>query len=95
LALVPRLLIEAELQRGELEYLGIGAGFLGAELVAREGEHREAARRVVFVERTQTCVLRGEASSAGDVDDEADRTSVVAEVDGLAGDRRHGEVVHV
>jgi hypothetical protein len=79
----------------ELEDLGVSARFLRTELVAREPQDGEALVLVVFVERTQTCVLRGEASSARNVDDEQDRAGVVAEVHGVAGDRRHREVMDV
>ena len=87
--------IDGVLAGRELEDLGVSAGFLGAELVARESQDREALRRVVFVERTQTCVLRRQASSAGDVDDQTDRVSVVDEINGLTRDRRHRDVIHV
>jgi hypothetical protein len=80
-----------ELRGGELQDLGVGARFLSGELVAREGEDRQVV--VVVVERTQTCVLRGEASSAGDVDDQAELTAELVEGDLLPGDRGHLEVV--
>jgi hypothetical protein len=78
---------------GELEDLVVGAGLLRAELVAGEGEDGEAVRTVGLVERTQTCVLAGEASMAGDIDDEDDLAAVVGEVHLFAGDGPHGEVV--
>jgi hypothetical protein len=80
-----------ELRRRELQDLGVGARFLAGELVAREGEDREVV--VVVVERTQTCVLGGEASSAGDVDDQAELIPELVERDLLPGDRGHLEVV--
>ena len=46
-----------------------GARLLLAELVAREAEDTDPV--VVMMKRTQTCVLRRDASSGGDVDDEA------------------------
>ena len=76
-------------------HLGIGAGLLGAELVTGEGENGEALVLVVFVKRTQTCVLRREASFAGDVDDQADLISIRGEAHVLAGDGLHLEVVQV
>jgi hypothetical protein len=79
---------------GELEDLGVGAGLLRTELVAREGEYREAGCLVVFMKRTQTCVLWREASSAGDVDDQEHLIAKVAEGDIVTGDGLHGEVVH-
>ena len=48
---------------------------------------------VEVVERTQTCVLVGEASISGDVDHEADLALVVGECDRVAGDRLHLELV--
>jgi hypothetical protein len=83
----------AVLGGGELEDLLIGAGFLRAELVAGEGEDGEAVRTVGLVERTQTCVLAGEASIAGDIDDEDDLVGVVGKAHLLARDGPHGEVV--
>ena len=62
-----------------------------AELVAREPEHLDVVELVV--ERTQTCVLGGEASSAGDVDDEEHLVTELVEVDLFARDARHLEVV--
>jgi hypothetical protein len=76
---------------GELEDLGVGAGLLPAELVARETQDGDVV--VGVVERTQTCVLGGEASTAGDVDDQAQLAAVPVERDRLAGDRGHREVV--
>lgn len=45
------------------------------------------------MQRTQTCVLGGEASTAGDVDHQADLALELAERHLLAGDGRHGEVM--
>lgn len=50
---------------------------------------------MLFVKRTQTCVLGRQPSEARNVDDETDGASVATEVDVFAGDRLHGEVVHV
>jgi hypothetical protein len=80
---------------GELEDLGVGAGFLPGELVAREPENAETLRLVVLMERTQTCVLRGEASSAGDVDDEQYLVTEIPEFDIVTDDRLHGQVVEM
>lgn len=66
-----------------------------AELVARERKDAEAGGSVLFVKRTQTCVLGRQPSEARNVDDETDGASVATEVDVFAGDRLHGEVVHV
>jgi hypothetical protein len=79
------------LRRGEFEDLLVGSGFLVGELVARKGEDGDVV--VVIVERTQTCVLRREASKAGDVDDQADLSAELVEGDLLAGDRGHLEIV--
>jgi hypothetical protein len=83
------------LRRRKLENLGIRAGFLCTELVAREGKDVEALGTVFVLKRTQTCVLAGKASIAGNVDDEQRLALVLAKVDLLARDRRHGEVVQV
>ena len=47
----------------------------------------------LVVERTQTCVLRSEASSAGDVDDHEHLTAELFEVDQVTGDARHLDLV--
>ena len=73
--------------------LGVGARLLVAELVARNAEDDEVV--VVVVKRTQTCVLRREASSTRDVDDERELALVVGEVDLVARDRGHGDVVEL
>jgi hypothetical protein len=78
---------------GEFEDLGIAAGLLLTELIARETEDREALGLIVFVKGTQTCVLRGEASLARNVDYQTDVVFVVRKVDGFAGDRLHLQVV--
>jgi hypothetical protein len=64
---------------------------LASELVAGEGKDGHVV--VVVVERTQTCVLRREASSARDVDDQADLAPELIEGDLLPGDRGHFELV--
>ena len=61
------------------------------ELITRETEHLNVGELVV--ERTQTCVLRGEASSARHIDDEEHLVAELVEVDLFAGDARHLEVV--
>ena len=68
-----------------------GARLLLAELVAREAEDTDPV--VVMMKRTQTCVLRREASSGGDVDDEAGLIGEVREGHLLTLKRRHGEVM--
>jgi hypothetical protein len=73
-----------KLRGREFEDLGVGAGLLVRELVARESEHDDVV--VVIVKRTQTCVLRREASSAGDVDDQCKVALELVEVHLFAGD---------
>jgi hypothetical protein len=82
---------DAELRRGELENFGVGSGLLPCELVAGETEDGDIV--VVVVEGTQTCVLRREASSARDVDDQAELAPKLIEGHLLPGDRRHLELV--
>ena len=47
---------------------GLAARLLMTELVAREAEHREAARAIPPIQGLKGGVLRGEAAAAGDVD---------------------------
>ena len=79
----------------KLENLGVGARFLGAELVAGESQHVEALVVEVVMQSTQPGVLGGEASAAGDVDDQVQLAGVAVERHRLAGDGVHGQVVKV
>ena len=65
------------------------------ELVAREREHIEAASGIVSLKRAQTCVLRRKASSARNIDDEANLIAVPIEADRFTTDRVHGEVIQL
>ena len=78
-------------RRGEFEDLLVGSGFLVGELVAWKAEDGHIV--VVIVKCTQTCVLRCETSSAGDVDDQAHLAAELVEADLLSGDRGHLEIV--
>ncbi len=69
--------VNVEVFRDEGADLGRRTRLLGPELVAREPQNLKAV--VVVMKRTQTCVLRGKASSRGDVDDEARRPREIAE----------------
>ena len=91
---LPRSVIAAALDgaaAGKVLDLGVGSGLLISELIAREPEDLEAID--VFMKRTQTCVLRREASSARDVDDQADLALEPIERHLVARDRGHLEVV--
>jgi hypothetical protein len=81
----------AVVRRCELEDLLVGSRLLIGELVAGESEDGDVV--VVIVERTQTCVLRREASSARDVDDQAELALELVEGDLFPGDRGHLEFV--
>jgi hypothetical protein len=70
--------------------LFIGAGLLGPKLVTRESEDGYAIG--CFMKRTQTCVLRREASSGCDVNDQANLTGIRRECHCFARYGRHGEV---
>ena len=83
--------VDIELGRDELEDLSVGTWLLFGELITREAQDLEPVELVM--ERTQTCVLRGKASSARDIDDEEHLAAELVEVDLLAGDARHLEVI--
>ena len=85
--------VHFELRGCEFEDLGGGAGLLVRELVARKSEHDDVV--VIIVKRTQTCVLRREASSAGDVDDQRKVALELVEAHLFAGDGRHFEIMEV
>src|ERR1700744_4912049 len=63
----------------KLADLGLVARLLMAELVAREAEHGEAARAKAPVQRFEAGVLRGEAASAREIDDQQRLARKVAE----------------
>jgi hypothetical protein len=83
--------VDVERRGDEFENLLVGARFLFGELVARNAEDDQVV--VVVVERTQTCVLRRETSTARDVDDQGELALVVGEVDLVTRDRGHRDVV--
>jgi hypothetical protein len=82
---------DAVVRRGELEDLLVGSRLLRTELIAREGEDGDVV--IVVVERTQTCVLRREASTTRDVDDQAELVREAVERQQVARDRGHLELV--
>jgi hypothetical protein len=75
----------------KLENFSVGSGFLGTEQVARDCKNAETVR--IFVKGTQTCVLTGEASTAGDVDDETELAFELREPNRIARDRKRFEVM--
>ena len=75
----------------ELENFGVGPGLLRAKLVAGKGQDTETVR--VIVKGTQTCVLSGEASTAGDVDHQTELTLELRQSDRLTCDGRGFEIV--
>ena len=85
--------VDGELGRGKLKNLGVGPRFLCTELVARKRENSESVRRVVVVKRTQSCVLRSEASKGRDVNDQTDAVAKRLEIHRFARDGIHREFV--
>lgn len=85
--------VHIELRGREFKDLGVGAGLLVRELVARESEHDDVV--VVIVKRTQTCVLRRETSSAGEVDNQGKVSLELVEAHLFAGDGRHFEIMEI
>ena len=71
------------LRRGELENFSVGSGLLAAKLVTRKGQNGKSLGGVVSLKRTQTCVLRRKASSAGDVDDQTNLPAERLQRDGF------------
>gem|GEM_PF-5040800 len=69
--------------------LVVGARLLATELVTGKCEDVEALLAVLFLKRTQTCVLTGKSSTASDVDDQADLILELREVHRFTGDRLH------
>lgn len=71
----------------EILDLRVSTGLLGAELVAGEGENVEIIALGLKV--TQTCVLGGQASFAGDVDHQCGLAGELLEAHRLVGDGLH------
>lgn len=63
---------------------------MGAELVAGEGQDIEII--ALLLKGTQTCVLGGEASLTGDVDDQRSLVGKLLELHRLAGDGFHFKI---
>ncbi|MEL6347068.1 MAG: hypothetical protein AAFV53_28395, partial [Myxococcota bacterium] len=59
-----------------------------AELIAGEGEDGEALVLVIGEQSTQTCVLRGKPSTAGDVDHQGDDALIIGKLHDVCEDRR-------
>jgi len=79
---------------GKVGDFRVAAGLLRTELIAGEAQNTESVGFVVFMECTQTCVLIGESSFTGDVDDQAYPIGEAVEPHLFAGNRCHGEVMH-
>ena len=59
-------------RRAEVLNLGVGAGLLATELVAREAEHLKARAAELLLQRLEPFVLGREPALAGDVDQQQD-----------------------
>jgi KUP system potassium uptake protein len=77
----------------ELRDLVLGPGFLRTELVARESQHFESLGVIFLVERFEALVLRREAALAGRVDHQKHLVVIPIELDRLAVNVVHGEIV--
>jgi len=71
----------------------IGTWLLSAKLNTGETEYGTPVG--FFLQCTQTCVLGGEASLTGDVNHQANLPFVLFEIQRLAGDRCHFQIVKV
>ena len=72
----------------------MGARLLAPKLVTGKGQNRKTIVLVFFVQCTQTCVLGSEASLTRDVNDQADAAFVARELNALAGDGSHLEIMN-
>jgi hypothetical protein len=77
----------------KFKHFGVAARFLASELIARKRQHGKSLILVIFMKGTQTCVLRGESSATGNVDDQAQIVLILGKLNRLAGDALHFEVV--
>src|SRR5689334_11225693 len=82
-------------QLAELADLILGPGFLIAELIAREAQHREPAVAIPAVHGLEPRVLRCEAAFARDVHDQQDLAAVGLERRWLPFDRRDRDGVQL
>ena len=87
--------LDAVLGRRELEDLFVSTWLLVTELVARKAKDGKAGGIVFIMKRTQTCVLRREASSTRDVDNEEHLTAEGGEAHLFSSDGPHAEVINV
>jgi len=84
---------DAEIHLAEFRDVGVRAGLLLAELIARKTEHRESSARILFVQRFEPSVLRREAALARGVDDQQHLALEVGQRAGFAVDRLRRKVV--
>ena len=68
----------------ELLYLFVRAGFLVAELVAREADDDKPLALILLIERLQPVVLRREAAFRGGIDYQQHLSFVVGKTDYVA-----------
>src|SRR5690606_8586247 len=85
----------AVIEAAELLDLGSIAGLLLAELVAGKTDHHQTARPVTLPQLLQRGVLRGEAATAGHIDQQQGLASPLRQGQRLAIQSTHGEVVYV
>lgn len=76
--------VSVVLALGKFQYLRIATRLLGTKLVTGKGQNREWQVFELFLQSTQPGVLIGEASAAGDVDDQAGLSGKLLELDMLA-----------
>lgn len=80
---------------GELQDLGIAAGFLRTKLVAWEAQYGKPAGLMVFLQSTQTCVLGSESSLTRDVHGQPHFVLKLGKGDRFTRDGRHFNVVNI
>jgi hypothetical protein len=73
----------------ELQDLSIAAWLLSPELITGKRQDIEALILMVFVKGTQTCVLRGKSSAAGNVNDQAQVVLKLRQLNRFTGDAVH------
>lgn len=85
--------VNVVLARRKREYLGVAAGLLSTELIARKRENRQTTRPKFGLKGTQTCVLWRQPSTTRDIDDETVTALEHREINDIAADSDHAQGV--
>ncbi len=78
----------------EFQDFSVAAWLLTTELIAWKSQNRESLVLLFFVEGTQTCVLRCQSSTAGNVHHQADLALEIGKCDPFTGNQDRFKIMH-